>query len=154
MVGEYHSACAAEAVARLRRVLTLRAMLACGATQRQVAEAVGISQPAVSQQLKAVPLEGVAPARLVDAGGPVLRRAAEDRGFADLAVFGSVARGEARLDSDIDLLVRPPRDTTIAGLLALQRLFEAILGRSVDLVTYGGLKDGIDDDILEEAVRL
>jgi len=129
-------------------------MLASGATQRQVAEAVGISQPAVSQQLKAVTIEEVDPARLIDAGGPVLRRAAQERGFVDLAVFGSVARGEARPDSDIDLLVRPPRDTTIAGLLALQRLFEAILGRSVDLVTYGGLKPGIDDDILEEAVLL
>jgi len=154
LLSEYRSACAAEAIARLRRVLALRAMLASGLTQRQVAESVSISQPAVSQQLKAAAIERVDPARLMVAGGPVLREVAEERGFVDLAVFGSVARGETRSDSDIDLLVRPPRGTTIAGLLELQRLFEAILGRSVDLMTYGGLKDGIDNDILEEAVPL
>jgi len=117
----YRSACSAEAVARLRRVLALRAMLASGATQRQVAEAIGISQPAVSQQLKATAVEGVDPALLIDAGGPILRSTAEERGFADLAVFGSVARGEADLGSDIDLLVRPPQGTTITELLTLQR---------------------------------
>lgn len=154
MVTEYGLAGVAEVVARLRRVLALRAMVAAGATQRQVAEAVGITQPAVSQQLKAAVADVIDPARLVEAGGPILRRAAEERGFTDLAVFGSVARGEARSDSDIDLLVRPPDGTTIAGLLALQRLFEAILGHPVDLMTYGGLKPGLDDDVRREAVLL
>ena len=154
MLTEYRSACSAEVLSRLRRVLVLRALLASGATQRQVAEAIGISQSAVSQQLKAAAVERVDPVRLVEAGGPVLRRVAEERGFSDLAVFGSVARGEAHPNSDIDLLVRPPRDTTIAGILMLQELFEAILGRSVDLMTYGGLRPDVDDDILEEAVLL
>jgi len=154
LLDEYRSACTAEAVARLRRVLVLRAMLAMGDTQRQVAKTVSISQPAVSQQLKAAAIEDVDLVRLIDAGGPILRRVAQERGFSDLAVFGSVARGEAHSGSDIDLLVRPPRGTTIAELLALQRLFEAIVGRPVDLMTYGGLKPGVDDDILEEAALL
>jgi len=135
-------------------VLILRALQATGKTQREIAQAVNISQPAVSQQLAATSLEQVDPSTLIEAGGPVLRRVAEERGFLDLAVFGSVARNEASPNSDIDLLVRPPKGTTITGLLAMKRIFESILGRAVDLITYGGLKPGIDDDILREAVPL
>ena len=43
---------------------------------------------------------------------------------------------------------------SIGDLLALRRTFEQILGRPVDLVTYGGLRPGRDDDILREAVVL
>jgi len=151
---EYRAARRAEDVARLRRVLTLRAILSTGTTQRQLAATAGISQPAISQQLKSAPGRDADPIALVDAGGAILRQVAEERGFTDLAVFGSVARRDAHFDSDIDLLVRPPEGTTISGLVELQQLFEAILDRPVDLVTYGGLKPGIDDDILREAVLL
>ena len=49
-------------VARLRRVLAVRAMAAAGMSQRDIAEALGISQPTVSQQLKlAARLEVVHP---------------------------------------------------------------------------------------------
>ena len=154
LVLDYRSARAAEEVARLKRVLVLRAMLATGSTQRQIAEAVGVSQPAISQQLKAFSPAEVDAATLVDAGGAILRRVAENRGFADLAVFGSVALGQAGPDSDIDLIVKPPPGTTIRGLVDMKQVFEAILGRAVDLVTYGGLQPGIDDDILREAVLL
>jgi len=150
---EYQSAREVEELARLKRVLALRAMLATGSTQRQVGAALGVSQPAVSQQLKNVPAVCSDPVALVDAGGSILRGVAEDRGFADLAVFGSVARREARRDSDIDLLVRPPAGTTIAEMESLRRVFEEILDHPVDLVSYGGLKP-VDDDILREAVLL
>lgn len=75
-------------------------------------------------------------------------------GFTELAVFGSVARHQARPDSDIDLLVESPPGISISVLLAMSDLFERILGRPVDLVTYGGLKPFIDDDIRREAVLL
>jgi uncharacterized protein len=39
-------------------------------------------------------------------------------------------------------------------LLALRDRFALVLGRPVDLITYGALKPGIDDDIRREAVRL
>lgn len=94
------------------------------------------------------------PEALLKAAAPLLRTLAETRGFTELAVFGSVARHQARLDSDIDLLVRQPAGTSISGMRSLQDLFEAVLGRPVDLITYGGLKPGIDDDILREAVLL
>lgn len=151
----YQDARRDEDVARLRRTLVLRAMVASGMSQREIAAALGVSQPAVSQQIKAAPdLVGVHPGTLLEAATPVLRQLAEERGFTDLAVFGSVARHEARPDSDIDFLVRQPQGTSIAGMRTLQELFEVVLGRPVDVITYGGLRPDIDDDIMREAVLL
>ncbi|MCA0296335.1 MAG: nucleotidyltransferase domain-containing protein [Actinobacteria bacterium] len=155
LVAEYRDARANEESSRLRRMLALRALLATGSSQRDVASKLGISQPAVSQQLRASrDLTKVHPENLVRAAAPVLVDVARSQGFERLAVFGSVARGEARDDSDIDLLVDAPAGTAIKELLALGVTFEQILGRPVDLVTYGGLKAGLDDDIRREAVLL
>jgi len=149
---EYEEARNAEDVARVRRVMALRAMLADGMTQREIAAALGVSQPAISQQLRSMSLADVDPVTAVTAGGPVIRELAEKRGFFDLAVFGSVARGDSCPGSDIDLLVRPPVGTTIKGLQTLRQVLEQVLGHPVDLVSYGGLKPGIDDDVKREAV--
>jgi len=53
LLTEYREARHSEDVARLRRVLALRAMAATGMNQREIAAALGVSQPAVSQRLKA-----------------------------------------------------------------------------------------------------
>ncbi len=58
------------------------------------------------------------------------------------------------MDSDVDLLVRPPQGAIISDLLDLRELFERVLDRPVGVVIYGGLKAGIDDDILRDAVAL
>lgn len=152
---EYHDARHHELIARLRRVLALRAMAATGMSQSDIAALLGISQPAVSQQLRAsANLADVHPETLIEAAAPILRQVAAEQGFTRLAVFGSVARHQARDESDIDLLVEPPPATSISDLLAMRDLFERILGRSVDLMSYGGLKPKIDDDIRREAVLL
>jgi hypothetical protein len=155
LVAEYRDARAQEETSRLRRMLALRALLAAGSSQRNVAAQLGISQPAVSQQLKASrDLARVHPESLVRAAAPILVDIARSQGFERLAVFGSVARGDARDDSDIDLLVDAPPGVAVKELLALRGTFEQILCRPVDLVTYGGLKPGLDDDIRREAVLL
>ena len=152
---EYRAARRNEEVARLRRVLALRALLAEGMNQRQVAESVGISQPAVSQQLKSArELEQVHPELLIEAAAPVLKALAEAHGYRRLAVFGSVARRQARQDSDIDLLVAAPEGTSTFEFVAFKQLIEEILGRAVDLVDYGGLNPALDEDIQREAVLL
>jgi hypothetical protein len=144
-----------EEVARLRRVLALRAMVAEGMTQKQVAEILGISQPAVSQQLKYAPdLVDVHPEVLLEAAAPILASVGEAHGYTRLAAFGSVARGQARQDSDIDLIVQAPADTSSFSFIRFQRLIERVLGREIDLISYAGLKPRIDDDIRREAVLL
>lgn len=130
-------------------------MVATGMPQRQIAEALGVSQPAVSQQLKSGnQLEGVHPQVVLNAAGPILKALAADRGFTRLAVFGSVARGTAGPDSDIDLIVESPPGMSSFEFIRFKQLVEEVLGREVDLIDYGGLKPKIDDDIRREAVLL
>lgn len=155
LLAEYHDARRDEDVARLRRVISLRAMVATGMSQRQIGDALGISQPAVSQQLRhSRDLDGVHPQALMQAAGPVLKTLAADHSYRRLAVFGSVARGEARQDSDIDLLVEAPPGTSSFAFIRFKQLIEQVLGREIDLITYGGLKPKMDDDIRRDAVLL
>lgn len=85
--------------------------------------------------------------RLV-ASGPEIRALGVQR----LALFGSVARGEARGDSDVDLLVQFfPGAKTYDRFLALAELLEARLGRTVELVTVEALSPFLGPHILAEA---
>jgi len=155
LLAEYRDAKRAEQMARLRRVLAFRAMAATGMSQRQIAEALGVTQPAVSQQLKFGPeLDAVHPEVLLEAAAPVLKALAAEHAYSRLAVFGSVARHEARKESDIDLPVEAPQSTSSFDFVRFKQLIERVLGREVDLVSYGGLKANVDDDIRRDAVLL
>lgn len=63
----------------------------------------------------------------------------EDNPVEYLGVFGSVARGEDRPDSDIDILVKFAGQPTFAGYLKLDQDLRNQLGRNIDLVTEGGM---------------
>lgn len=155
LVLEYSDARRSENLARIRRAVVLRAMVATGMSQRQIASGLGISQPAVSQQIRHAPdLDSVHPEALIEAAGPVLRTVAAERNYSQLGVFGSVARGQAREDSDIDLIVQPPEGTSSFDFIRFKQLIETILGREVDLISYDGLTPGLDDDIRRDLVLL
>ena len=76
-------------------------------------------------------------------------------GVCAIFLFGSIARGEDRPDSDVDLLVEldPERNIGIFAFLSLKQRLEDILGRPVDLVTPDALKRQLKDRILAEALR-
>lgn len=74
-------------------------------------------------------------------------------GVKSLALFGSMARGEAGPDSDIDLLVEFGVPTGLFGFLRLKAHLEKLLGRPVDLVTPDALREEMRAQILEEAIR-
>lgn len=154
LVVEYEQATRDAELARLHRVLAVRAMLAEGASQREVAQRLGLSQPAVSHQVARARTEGVRASVLLEAGDSALRGIAEDRGFAELAAFGSAARGDDRPDSDVDLLVLPPAEADAFDLLHLEEARSHILGRAVDLVSYRGLNPRVDRDVLRDKVPL
>jgi len=59
----------------------------------------------------------------------------------DVSLFGSYARGEARSDSDIDLLIGDCNVKGLFGYLELQEKLEAALGKRVDLVTEKALEE-------------
>jgi uncharacterized protein len=79
---------------------------------------------------------------------------ASRHGASDVRVFGSVARGAAGTESDIDLLVRPGAKTSPWFPAGLILDLEELLGRKVDVATEGGLHWYIRDRILAEAVPL
>jgi predicted nucleotidyltransferase len=154
LIVEYGQATRDAELARLRRVLAVRAMLAEGESQREVAKRLGVTQPAISYQVASERTDGVRPSELIAGGGSVLRQVAERRGFTDLAVFGSAARADDRPDSDIDLLVQPPAGADLFDMVRLEEVLEAILDRSVDLVSYRGLDPKRDGDILRDKMLL
>ncbi len=89
----------------------------------------------------------------------VRHRLAENReelvalGVRDLYLFGSVARGEARVDSDVDLLVEFDRPVGLFQFFRVQQRLSELLGRPVDLVMKEAIKPQFRARILEEAVR-
>ncbi len=73
-------------------------------------------------------------------------------GVSRLRLFGSVVRGEAKPDSDVDLLVQfSPGAKTFDRFLALSELLEERLGRRVELVTTEALSPFLGPWILAEA---
>ena len=71
-----------------------------------------------------------------------------------LSLFGSVARGDARPDSDVDLVVELERPIGLFRFVRLQRLLEQILARKVDLVPSDSIRPQLRANILREAVRV
>ena len=74
-------------------------------------------------------------------------------GVSSLSIFGSVARGDARPDSDVDILVEFNRPIGVFEFLDLKEFLESILGQKVDLATPDSLKQQLRDQILKEAIR-
>ena len=72
-------------------------------------------------------------------------------GALNVRVFGSVARGEERPDSDIDFRVNLESGRSLLDLARLLRELATLLDRPVDVVTEGGLRPRIKPQVLKEA---
>ena len=83
----------------------------------------------------------------------ILRLSAE-YGVSNVRVFGSVARGEARPDSDVDLLLRLPDDTNVFDLVGLWEDLTALIGHDVDLIADHPSGGQMLQAALKEAVPL
>ena len=83
-----------------------------------------------------------------------IRRIATKHGACNLRVFGSVARGEARPDSDIDLLIEKGPTTSSWFPTGLVLELEEMLGRRVEIVTEKALNPYLRDRVLSEAIPL
>jgi uncharacterized protein len=71
-----------------------------------------------------------------------------------LALFGSVARDESHVLSDIDILVEFQGKATFDQYMKLKFFLEDTLGCSVDIVTRKALKPRIRDSVEREALRV
>lgn len=83
-----------------------------------------------------------------------VREVGERYGIRNIRVFGSFARGQARPESDLDLLVEyVPGRSGFAFVEFCERV-EELLGRKVDVVTEKSLHPLIRDKVLRQAVAL
>jgi predicted nucleotidyltransferase/DNA-binding XRE family transcriptional regulator len=144
-----------------------------GVTQSVIsAYEAGRRQPALSTLAALVEATGYeldvrlrrAPRQLRRMSGPIGRRVQQRRtaliaaaatyGVTGLRVFGSVARGQDRPDSDVDLLADLPSDVGLFALGRLRSELEAILGTAVDIIPAGDLKPDIRQRVEHELVPL
>ncbi len=79
---------------------------------------------------------------------------AESYGARNVRVFGSVARGEAHLESDVDLLVELAPGVSLLEWSAFWQALEAALGHPVDVAVDTDLRPEVRDDVLREAIAL
>lgn len=95
--------------------------------------------------------------------GRLSRKGSADEGTIDLAakhgafyvrVVGSVARGEARTDSDIDLLMTIPGPRSIFDLVGLWLDMQDLLGRAVSIIPDSAPDEAFMRSVLEDAVPL
>lgn len=81
-----------------------------------------------------------------------IEQLARQHGAYNVRVFGSVARGEAGPDSDLDVLVKFEAGRSLLDLVGIQQDLEELLGCKVDVVSERALRS--EDEILREAVAL
>lgn len=138
--------------AREELVRAVREAAADGMTQTEIAHAIGRSQPEVSRLLR---FHGTTPlARRLRASRRQVRDEIGRLGGKNVRVFGSVATGTERPNSDVDLLFTMGPTLSMMELSALELKLAEHLGTDVDLVPDTALRDDVRERILAEAVPL
>jgi len=74
-------------------------------------------------------------------------------GVLSISLFGSVARGDAKPGSDIDVLVDLEDRVTLFGLVRLKRHLEDLLGRPVDVVPRDALRKEFRESVFSEEIH-
>jgi predicted nucleotidyltransferase len=81
-------------------------------------------------------------------------RIANRHGATEVRLIGSVARGEPRPDSDVDLLVTWGEGTSLLDQAALMLELEKLLGRKVDIASDGWVKPALRESVYRDAIAL
>jgi hypothetical protein len=81
---------------------------------------------------------------------PIMKR----HGVSRAGVFGSCARGDMLVGSDIDILVEIRRDISILDFIRIKQEVEEALGQDVDLLEYDAVKPQLRDKIMDEQVPI
>ncbi len=92
--------------------------------------------------------------QLIEEKRDEILRLAVKHGARNVRLFGSVARGEDRPDSDVDFLVEAGPTTSSWFPAGLILDLEETLGRRVEIVTDRGLNPYLRDQVLREAIPL
>jgi len=68
-------------------------------------------------------------------------------------IFGSYASGKIKKNSDVDIIVEPPKNIGL-GFVRIQFELEDSLGKKVDLITYNSVHPLLKKRILDEEIRI
>lgn len=79
---------------------------------------------------------------------------AKQHGGRKVRIFGSIARGQGKEDSDIDLLVELEPGRSLLDIIAIKQDLEDLLKRKVDVVTEAAVSPYIRKEILRQAISL
>ena len=137
-----------------RRILTesARAGARAGLSQRQIAAAMGRSQPEISRLLR---FHGRSPlARALERNRFAVLERLTRAGAHHVRVFGSVSRGEDGPSSDIDLLVDFSTPPSLFELAELEAELTALVGAPIDVAVAGDLRANIAPRVLKDAIPL
>lgn len=81
---------------------------------------------------------------------PILKEA----GVRKSSVFGSYVRGDFRKDSDVDILVELPENSSLLDLVRLEKKLQKALGKKVDLLTYNSIHPLLKDNIGKNQLQI
>jgi predicted nucleotidyltransferase len=81
-------------------------------------------------------------------------RIAGSHGATEVRLIGSIARGEARPESDVDLLVKWSEGASLLDQAALMLELEMLLGRRVDIATDGWVKPAPLESVYRDVIAL
>lgn len=138
--------------ARSELVRAVRRAAAQGMTQSEIARQIGRSQPEVSRLLR---FHGTsALSRNLRHNADQIRRLVSEVGGSRVRVFGSVATGTDRPDSDVDLLFVMEKPLSLMQLGRLEQRLADLLGVPVDLVPESALRPDLRERVVSEAVPL
>lgn len=136
-IARYESGAASPSVVTLERILSAAGRTLTLGTRRKTSTDLATMQARTLRRHRKDVLE-----------------AARRFGASNVRLFGSVARGDARPDSDIDLLVDFDVSDGLVPLISLASELEALLGFAVDVTPSSLLKPRVAASALAEAVTL
>jgi predicted nucleotidyltransferase len=108
-----------------------------------------------SSELRKIAIEitMITPAQLKRNRNAILKIAAS-HGAQNLRIFGSVARGQAKQSSDLDVLITLEPGRSLLDLVAIKQDLEDLLDCAVDVVTEDAVSPHIREQVLKDAVSL
>ena len=133
-----------------------------GLSQAEIAHRIGTSQSAIAayENGKRVPTKstiqrilmaiGVCPSQILQVLWDDVIDVVNEFGGDDSWIFGSIARHQDNVNSDIDLAVRFRPKTGLFAVAGMKQALEDLLGTNVDLLDVDALRPGRDDEIMTE----
>ena len=137
---------------RLQLISAIRTAARSGMSQRDIAKAIGKSQPEVHRLLHFNTKTPIG--RKIRKSKPEILELLARHGITHPRIFGSTVRGTDGPQSDIDILATMPHHLSLMDIARIERELADILGRPVDIVADDALEPRLEQEIRETAVPL